>query len=274
VVYRDILPEGRTGDFLGTGSQLYVVSVETGVITRIGRADELWRDPQVSPDGTMIAAVGGSGFSDACMSDRYAGILLLDENMQRRDVLRTGGFAGIPGDFAEISLQKNPRWISETAVEVGLGFDCMGTPEDSGIYSLDIPTRTATQTQQVDAEFGPYVLGSFINFTTDPASQYSEVRSFPAGTQRIYAQVSYESMADGMLFRREWYLNGEPWLTREEAWDFAKYSESGTLTDLSVFDDAGLPPGTYELRLYLDGVPQFNVFTGFGERSFVIEEEQ
>src|SRR5574341_977934 len=77
---------------------------------------------------------------------------------------------------------------------------------------------------------------------------------FAAGTQEIYALITYGNMAEGMVFRREWYRDNSLWLEREEAWDFARYGASGTRTDISIYDfDNGLPEGRYQLRLYIDG---------------------
>jgi hypothetical protein len=59
--------------------------------------------------------------------------------------------------------------------------------------------------------------------------------------------------------RREWYHNGELWLQRDTPWDFAKYGKDGVMSDISIYDfDAGLGPGKYELRLYINNQPQFN----------------
>ena len=81
--------------------------------------------------------------------------------------------------------------------------------------------------------------------------------TFPAGTKQIFAHWQFQNMHNGMVIRREWLLNGQPWLTREEAWDEATRGVYGTVPDISIYDlDAGLPSGKYELRLYIDGVIQ------------------
>lgn len=80
---------------------------------------------------------------------------------------------------------------------------------------------------------------------------------FPAGTKKIFAHWYYQNMREGMMMRRVWYLNGEPWLTREEPWSQAKYGVTGIMPDVSIYDlDVGLPSGIYQLRLYIDGVQQ------------------
>jgi hypothetical protein len=85
----------------------------------------------------------------------------------------------------------------------------------------------------------------------------SRSSSFPAGTKIVYVVWDYDHMREGMTIRREWYLNGQPWLTREEPWDYAKYGSTGTMRDVSIHDDVvGLDAGTYHLRIYIDNVLQ------------------
>ena len=81
--------------------------------------------------------------------------------------------------------------------------------------------------------------------------------AFPAGTKQVFAIWTYQNMHEGVNIKREWYLNGKPWLVREEPWDFAKYGEDGVVRDISIFDnDLSLPPGVYRLRMYIDNVVQ------------------
>jgi hypothetical protein len=80
---------------------------------------------------------------------------------------------------------------------------------------------------------------------------------FPAGTKAVYAIWDYQNMRDGLMIRREWYWDGQPWITREEPWDFERYGANGTIRDISIFDnETGLNSGVYQLRLYIDNVPQ------------------
>src|SRR5262245_3580454 len=39
--------------------------------------------------------------------------------------------------------------------------------------------------------------------------------AFPTGTKQIFAVWHYQNMHEGLTIKREWYLNGEPWLFRE-----------------------------------------------------------
>jgi hypothetical protein len=64
-------------------------------------------------------------------------------------------------------------------------------------------------------------------------------------------------MHAGVNVKREWYLNGKPWLLREEPWDLAKYGEAGVIRDISIFEtELSLPSGVYQLRVYIDNVAQ------------------
>src|ERR1051326_215304 len=81
--------------------------------------------------------------------------------------------------------------------------------------------------------------------------------TFPAGSKQVFAIWEYQNMQVGMMVKREWLLNGKPWLTREEPWDFAKYGSSGTMRDISIYDnDLGLPSGAYQLTLYVNNIQQ------------------
>jgi len=81
--------------------------------------------------------------------------------------------------------------------------------------------------------------------------------AFPTGTKQVFAVWTYQNMRAGLTIKREWYLNGEPWLFREEPWDFAKYGAAGIMTDISIYDfEVGLPAGLYEIKVYIDNIVQ------------------
>lgn len=94
-------------------------------------------------------------------------------------------------------------------------------------------------------------------FSADPSIS-RDGNTFGAGAKQVFVDWNYMNMGAGMTVRRDWYLNGTLWLTREEAWDFAKYGANGTTHhEVSTFDfDHGLPTGIYELQMYIDNVPQ------------------
>lgn len=98
--------------------------------------------------------------------------------------------------------------------------------------------------------------------------------AFPTGTKQIFAVWHYQNMREGLTIKREWYLNGEPWLFREDPWDFEKYGASGIMKDVSIYDlDAGLPSGLYQLKIYIDYIQQpIGVNTASGPEMFLIFE--
>ncbi|MDJ0755629.1 MAG: hypothetical protein QNJ45_19035 [Ardenticatenaceae bacterium] len=73
----------------------------------------------------------------------------------------------------------------------------------------------------------------------------------------VFAIISYENMSQGDVFKRDWYLNGRLLVSREENWDFTMYGDSGTRTDISLFDfEEGLTFGNYRLVLSVNGEKQ------------------
>jgi hypothetical protein len=144
------------------------------------------------------------------------------------------------------------------------------TPEP--VQPILLPTQTVTfAAPSIPTTTSPTVVPSLTPTTVPPATYplFANARvgaspedakpstSFPAGTKAVYAIWDYYNMHDGLMVRREWYLDGQPWITREEAWDFEKYGANGTIRDISIFDnETGLNSGVYQLRLYIDNVPQ------------------
>jgi hypothetical protein len=113
---------------------------------------------------------------------------------------------------------------------------------------------------------------SFYRTSTRPASCGNTYQNiFPARILQVHARWDYTNMHAGLLIRREWYHNGIVWATYNETWDFAKYGAEGSINDMPIYDfDAGLEPGNYELRLYIDGQAQFNAESPIG---FVVDED-
>ena len=137
------------------------------------------------------------------------------------------------------------------------------TPPAAQSSPTSIPTAVATLPGTAEPFPTPTLVptATYPNFTNarlgaspdDP----NRPTSFPAGTKAVYSIWDYQNMRDGLMIRREWYWNGQPWITREEAWDFEKYGANGTIRDISIFDnETGLNSGVYQLRLYIDNVPQ------------------
>jgi hypothetical protein len=133
------------------------------------------------------------------------------------------------------------------------------TPFSTETIPLPVGTSTPTAVPVAPTLAPPTTDPIFFNGRAAATSneQPSEQSYFPPGTKIVYVIWDYQNMRDGMQIRREWYLNGQPWLTREETWNFAKYGATGTMRDVSIHDEfAGLDVGTYHLRIYIDNVLQ------------------
>jgi len=143
------------------------------------------------------------------------------------------------------------------------------TPPPEAASAAPIATQLiASPVATISATVEPPQVG-FTPTTSEPifhaAYAASDSRSavgqsaFPAATKQVFTIWTYQNMHEGVNIKREWFLNGEPWLLREEPWDFAKYGEDGVIRDISIFEfetPLGLPSGVYELRVYIDNILQ------------------
>ncbi|MBK8988448.1 MAG: hypothetical protein IPM39_20665 [Chloroflexi bacterium] len=130
---------------------------------------------------------------------------------------------------------------------------------DPGLYELDLLVNGVWQAVGQFTILPRPAAGSpvFANlrFAATPIGPPQSV--FPAGTQRIFAVWDYQNMGVTDVVRREWRRDGEPWLIREETWDYLHYGPQGVVNDVSIYDfETGLPPGEYELLLFLNGIQQ------------------
>ena len=96
--------------------------------------------------------------------------------------------------------------------------------------------------------------------------------TFPAHVRRVRATWDYVNMNAKLSIRREWYHDGELWATYHELWDYAKYGANGTVDDTYIYDfDAGLPPGKYELRVFINDQLVFDPEAE--PRSFTVDKD-
>ncbi len=123
---------------------------------------------------------------------------------------------------------------------------------------------TATKTLNTPKFSNP----AFYQTSLKPANcapEYGDV--FPARILQVHAQWDYANMRAGLTIRREWYSNGKLWARYDEPWNFVKYGADGIIHDVPIYDlDAGLEPGDYELRLYINEEPQFDPAEKIGFR--------
>jgi tetratricopeptide (TPR) repeat protein len=97
------------------------------------------------------------------------------------------------------------------------------------------------------AEFGPVTFGSSVDADNVVLGVAEE---FPQSTTILYAQLNYSGMLAEDRWVARWLLNGQEFLTTVyERWD---YGDNGTAW-VSVFNNAGLNAGTYDLDIFVNG---------------------
>ena len=117
------------------------VNVTTGESHQIASATDNLHDPLISPDGKYVAAIGGTGYADACFVDRTLWVLQLDDQLQRTYSYYQLDFAGLP-EAGSVYVVDLLEWESDRAFTVSLGWVC-NTDGLDGVYRLDLPNRTA-----------------------------------------------------------------------------------------------------------------------------------
>ena len=156
---------------------------------------------------------------------------------------------GADGHWSTTISVRLGRRYHFTAVDVNSGARSSPWVEVLVVNEAEATQRAVTPTA---GRFSPQ-----ISFVTSPTAEPAGI--YTTGTKEIFALVSYDGMEDGMIMRRVWTLNDEPFTEKEEPWNVAKYGASGVRIDISIHDFAnGLPEGRYQLFLYIDGQEQTN----------------
>ncbi len=132
------------------------------------------------------------------------------------------------------------------------------TPYTTQIIPSPLATISATAELPSPTPVPPTTDPLFFNARTSSSpNDINPQSTFPERIKAVYAIWDYQNMREGLKIRREWYLDGRLWLTREETWDFKKYGADGTIRDISIYDnDTGLDSGGYQLRLYINNALQ------------------
>jgi tetratricopeptide (TPR) repeat protein len=73
--------------------------------------------------------------------------------------------------------------------------------------------------------------------------------SFPAGIQRVYAIFEHENIFSGAEFEQVWYLDGDRIMSDVGTWGDQATGRSW----VNIDHEAGMPPGSYELQLSVNG---------------------
>jgi hypothetical protein len=119
-----------------------------------------------------------------------------------------------------------------------------------------VPTLIPTAVQSPITTNEPQAGFSTLYFAAVPEAAPQQI--FPAGTEEIFAVWDYKNMQAGDRIRRIWFRDEQIWLTREENWNWDKYGSTGTVQDISVYDNegSGLEPARYHLQLYINDILQ------------------
>lgn len=127
------------------------------------------------------------------------------------------------------------------------------------------PTPWPIGDQVLDPTSTPALFFSNLRFAT--GSDRDPQTIFPAGTIEIFAIWDFAGLSPTDNVRRIWFRDDQIWHVREVYWDIDRYSSTGTVRDLSIYDNEGdgLSPATYRLQLYVNDRLQ-------QEASFVIQE--
>ena len=111
------------------------------------------------------------------------------------------------------------------------------------------------QVSPTSPSFGPIVFSDGIAADYRPTNPRTR---FPVGTPRIYACFDFEKMSESVSWTYTWYQDGKELWTETDNW---WWGEKGPF--FVRYHDY-LPKGSYELKLYIDGVLQQSA-------SFVVE---
>ena len=137
---------------------------------------------------------------------------------------------------------------------------CGGAANLPAVIDTPTPTATpeppATPTTAPEPAFGPITFGLGV---VDDTNVVRDRTVFPEGIYRVFASFDYTDIPIDAEWRREWYYNDELMdsISLTEAWPHDKHGA----TWLSTFNDEGLDPGVWELKLYInDELAQSGLF--------------
>jgi len=153
----------------------------------------------------------------------------------------------------------NKKWIVALAAVLVLpalacsfSMDLVGeTPVPSPVPPTVAPTKVPTQPTPTTLPAGPSFSNLFFAAGVTGAGEPIDVASdFPAGTALIYAFASYEGMTDLAQCESVWYLDDQEIWRDAFQWGVG---ESGQTAIAHIEGEDGLPSGSYDWELYVEG---------------------
>jgi hypothetical protein len=104
----------------------------------------------------------------------------------------------------------------------------------------------------VEPDFGPITFAGGVDKSDKPVKPVDvNDPTFPAGTKEVYAFFNGINVPKDTSWQTEWFLNGVSQDSKDHTWSFAPTDQ-----DWIQFGSTGsspLAPGTYELKLSIDG---------------------
>lgn len=176
-------------------TQLWVIDAQDGGAEVVGEGYQ----PVVSPDGKRISSLVGIPFADACFVAYSLQIVELDANLETRQVISQGDFAGLPAagenesfyPIAASGIPASGRWLDAERLVVPMQMTCSEDRSDDGIYYLDVSTREAAK---------------LLDFASAPENLAAFTPGGSAPLQSIHMSSSRLGWATGGLFARSDHL--------------------------------------------------------------------
>lgn len=138
------------------------------------------------------------------------------------------------------------------------------------LAALAAPTASRAQTPDPSGTSRDVasIFFNSLSFGTSPDGP--AIANFPAGTTQVYARFNYTGVPLNATLMRQWYLNGQPYLTRSDVWNPA-WGSDGRLGGISIYDfQSGLPAGSYYVVISLVGYPNSPIVGSFSIDSTII----
>jgi hypothetical protein len=140
-------PEGPT---LGWQWEIRAINVVSEESWSISQNDDTLHDPAISPDGSVIAVVAGTGYGDAGIVDTSLAFIYLDTSLRRNALVIANTFNGIPEDsvgsvypVAGGGLALPGEWASITEFHANMAMTWQAGDFEPGVYAFFIRDRMA-----------------------------------------------------------------------------------------------------------------------------------
>ena len=153
-----------------------------------------------------------------------------------------------------------------TAIAVLMGLSMFAFPP--AMQTAKMQEFTPTPSDDANSSFGAmnvttqfYNL-SFSNDPNGPAMTY-----FPPGTQQVFARWAFDNVPAGTRLVRDWYINGQLFIHRDEAWNPGWGTSNSNFNAISIYDfQNGLSSGYYHMEAYIEprqGYPAAQIIGDF-----------